>query len=54
MGLKWSDIYDIAIELEEQHSDKDNVNLRFTDLREWILNIEDFEDSPEKCNEKNP
>ena len=32
MKLKWSDTIDIAILLEEKHPDKDNVNLRFTDL----------------------
>jgi len=52
MSLKWNDVYDIAIELEEAHPDKDNVNLRFTDLRDWITNLDDFDDDPEKCNEK--
>ena len=52
MGLNWSDIYDIAIELEENHPDKDNVNLRFTDLRDWVMAIDGFEGDPEKCNEK--
>ena len=52
MKLKWSDTIDIAILLEEKHSDKDNVNLRFTDLHKWILELEDFEDDPEASNEK--
>ena len=52
MKLKWSDTIDIAILLEEKHSDKDNVNLRFTDLHKWILDLEDFEDDPEASNEK--
>jgi FeS assembly protein IscX len=52
MKLKWSDTIDIAILLEEKHSDKDNVNLRFTDLHKWILELEDFEDEPEASNEK--
>lgn len=50
--MKWSDIYDIAIELEENHPDADNVNLRFTDLRQWVLNLDDFDDDPQKSNEK--
>lgn len=50
--MKWTDIYDIAIELEEAHSDKDNVNLRFTDLRDWVLALPNFEGAPEGCNEK--
>ena len=52
MKLKWSDTIDIAILLEEKHSDKDNVNLRFTDLHKWILELQDFEDDPEASNEK--
>ena len=52
MKLKWSDTIDIAILLEENHPDKDNVNLRFTDLHKWILELEDFQDDPEASNEK--
>ena len=52
MKLKWSDTIDIAILLEEKFPEKDNVNLRFTDLHKWILELEDFEDDPEASNEK--
>ena len=52
MKLKWSDTIDIAILLEEKYPGKDNVNLRFTDLHKWILELEDFEDEPEASNEK--
>ncbi len=52
MKLQWSDTIDIAILLEEKYPDKDNVNLRFTDLHKWILELEDFEDDPEASNEK--
>ena len=52
MKLKWSDTIDIAILLEEKYPDKDNLNLRFTDLHKWILELEDFEDEPEASNEK--
>ena len=52
MKLKWSDTVDIAILLEERHSEKDNVNLRFTDLHKWILELEEFDDDPEASNEK--
>ncbi len=50
--MKWIDIHDIAIELEENHPKADNVNLRFTDLRQWVINLEGFNDDPNKCNEK--
>jgi Fe-S-cluster formation regulator IscX/YfhJ len=32
MGLRWTDVQDIAIELEDAHPEADVVNLRFTDL----------------------
>lgn len=50
--MKWTDINDIAISLEEKYPEKDNVNLRFTDLHKWIISLEDFDDVPEKSNEK--
>ena len=50
--MRWTDIIDIAIELEEKHPDKDNINLRFTDLREWVLALSGFDDDSNGCNEK--
>src|SRR3977135_318568 len=50
--LRWTDVHDIAIELEERHPDIDNVNLRFTDLHRWVLELPDFEDEPGRSNEK--
>ena len=32
MKLKWSDVTDIAILLEEKYPNEDNVNLRFTQM----------------------
>ena len=50
--LRWTDVHDIAIELEEQHPEADNVNLRFTDLHRWVLELPDFADEPDRSNEK--
>lgn len=50
--LKWTDVHDIAIELEEAHPEADVVNLRFTDLWKWVQALPDFEDDPRKSNEK--
>ena len=50
--LRWTDVHDIAIELEEAHPDADNVNLRFTDLHKWVMALPDFEDDPNQSNEK--
>ena len=50
--LRWTDVNDIAIELEEAHPDVDNVNLRFTDLWKWVQALPGFADDPNKSNEK--
>jgi FeS assembly protein IscX len=50
--MRWTDIREIAIALEDQHPEADNVNLRFTDLRQWVLALPGFNDAPDGCNEK--
>ena len=52
MSLKWSDYTDIAIMLEEKYPTVDNVNLRYTDLHKWVMDLESFDDDPHKSNEK--
>jgi len=50
--LRWTDVNDIAIALEEAHPDVDVANLRFTDLWKWVQQLPDFKDDPNKSNEK--
>lgn len=50
--MKWTDIRKIAEALEEHHPDADNVNLRFTDLHKWVIELPGFADDPKKSNEK--
>ena len=52
MGLKWVDSLDIAIALDEIHPDVDPRYIRFTDLYDWILALEEFDDDPDHCGEK--
>jgi FeS assembly protein IscX len=52
MGLRWTDVRDIAIELDERHPEVDVMQLRFTDLHKWVCELPDFEDDPKKSNEK--
>ena len=52
MDLKWTDSLDIAIELDEAHPDVDPQYVRFTDLMDWIMQLENFSDDPEKCGER--
>ncbi len=50
--MRWTDVHEIAIELEERHPDADVVNLRFTDLWKWVQALPGFADEPGKSNEK--
>jgi FeS assembly protein IscX len=52
MSLKWTDTLDIAIALDEQHPEVDARYIRFTDLHQWVCELEDFDDRPEASNEK--
>ncbi len=52
MALKWTDVREIAIRLEDAHPDADVVNLRFTDLWKWVQALPEFADDPNKSNEK--
>ena len=52
MGLKWVDSLDNAIELDEAHPDVDPTQVRFTELREWVLALDEFDDDPEHSGEK--
>tara|TARA_B100001142_G_C14101075_1_gene565235 strand:- start:570 stop:767 length:198 start_codon:yes stop_codon:yes gene_type:complete len=50
--LKWVDTLDIAIELEEKYPHEDPQWINFVDLRNLVLALEEFEDDPDKVNEK--
>ena len=50
--MKWTDVNDIAIELCEAHPEVDPLSVRFTDLREWVIALEGFDDEAERCGEK--
>jgi FeS assembly protein IscX len=49
--VKWTDSEDIGIALDEQFPDDDPLTLRFTDLRERVLNLDGFDDDPHASNE---
>ncbi len=50
--LKWTDTLEIAIELNDNLPDIDPRYIRYTDLHEWICGLENFNDDPNKSNEK--
>ena len=50
--MKWIDIYDIAIELADTYPSLEPYSVSFTSLHEYVCNLENFSDAPEKSNEK--
>lgn len=52
MKLTWSDVEEIAIALSERHPDVDPRYVRFTDLHQWVIGLQDFDDAPERSGEK--
>ncbi len=50
--MQWTDIYDIAIALEEQHPEVDILHIKFTDLWHMVQQLPEFDDQPNRCNEK--
>jgi len=52
MQLRWTDIQDIAIELADKHPDAEPQKINFVDLRNWVLSLDGFDDSPDRCGEK--
>ncbi len=52
MGLKWTDSREIGEALYDSRPDLDPKTVRFTDLHQWICDLEDFDDDPGGSNEK--
>jgi len=52
MGLKWTDVQEIAIRLDEAHPGVNPQYVRFTDLHRWVCELDEFEDSPARSGEK--
>jgi FeS assembly protein IscX len=50
--MKWTDTLEIAIQLAEKYPDVDPLKIRFTELREWVMALEEFDDDPNRSGEK--
>lgn len=50
--MKWTDTLDIAIALAEKYPNVDPKSVRFTDLHNWVLELDDFDDDPKHSGEK--
>jgi FeS assembly protein IscX len=52
MGLTWNNAREIGELLFEKYDTLDPLTVRFTDMRKWVLDLEEFEGKPEDSNEK--
>ena len=50
--MRWTDILDIAIALDEKFPTQNPQTLNFVDLRQMVLELPDFDDAPNRCNER--
>ena len=49
--MKWTDTQFIAEELYDRNPNLDPKTVRFTDLHQWICDLDGFDDDPQKSNE---
>ena len=50
--MLWTDTLEIAENLFDTHPNTDPKTIRFTDLRQWVLDLDGFDDDPNKCGER--
>jgi FeS assembly protein IscX len=50
--MKWTDTQQIAESLYDKFPDIDPKTIRFTDLHNWILELDGFDDDPKHTGEK--
>ena len=50
--LCWTDSLEIAISLEETSPDTDPKTINFVDLRQLVMDLENFEEGQSNCGER--
>lgn len=50
--MKWTDVADIAIELDSAYPDRDPTRVNFLDLMNWVVALPGFDDDPKHCGER--
>jgi len=50
--MKWTESQQIAEELFDKFPEIDPKSVRFTDLMDWVMALEGFNDDPKHCGEK--
>lgn len=51
MGVKWDQAEELAEALAENHPGLNPLDVRFTDLRQWIVDLDEFDDDPAASSE---
>lgn len=52
MPLTWQNTREIGELLFDKYDTLDPLTVRFTDMHKWVLDLEDFEGTPDGSNEK--
>ncbi|MEH6434071.1 Fe-S cluster assembly protein IscX [Massilia sp. DD77] len=50
--MKWTDVQAIAEALYEKYPDVDPAAIRFTDLHNWVVELEEFDDDRTRGGER--
>ena len=50
--MKWTEVEEIAIQLDEAHPGVDPQRINFVDLMNWVIALPEFDDDPKHCGER--
>jgi FeS assembly protein IscX len=50
--MKWTDVTAIAEALYEKHPDVDPASVRFVDLHNWVVELDEFDDDRARGGER--
>jgi FeS assembly protein IscX len=50
--MKWIDVQEIAMALTDKYPEIDPQQVRFTDLHRWVMELDGFDDDPDRSSEK--
>ena len=50
--MKWTESLEIALALIDAHPEVDPLTVRFTDRKNWVEALADFDDEPDRCGER--
>ncbi|MDA0670984.1 MAG: Fe-S cluster assembly protein IscX [Proteobacteria bacterium] len=50
--MKWTDTIQIAEALYDRYPDIDPLTIRFTDLLQWVMQLDGFDDLESNCGER--